>query len=344
MLRTIDDGWSRGRHELEVLHRISLALAQAASFDAAAKILAHQVVHAVDRANECTISVWQPDHNRIETAAVFYQDGSLTDGSDGEFNGELYSLEARPESRSLLENGAGYSELRVTDLSLLPQFRREFEEWTWRSVIELPLVTAGRSIGLMDVADYDSARGWARRDVALLQMVATLAAMVVRVSLFEDLEHRVDHDSLTELLNHRAFYSRITAELARAHRIGEQLAVLVLDLDDFKQANDSLGHLAGDAILRQTAAALRSCCRPYDVAGRIGGDEFAMILTGPVVGAETAARRILRAVEAMAGCGASIGVASSLPGELDPLAVMGRADAALLQAKRSGKHRVLLAA
>ena len=93
-------------------------------------------------------------------------------------------------------------------------------------------------------------------------------------------EARADSDPLTELLNHRAFYRRLEEEADRAQREGTSLAVAILDLNDFKFFNDAYGHLAGDAVLRQVAGALRGICRSYDSLARYGGDEFTLLAPG----------------------------------------------------------------
>ena len=93
-------------------------------------------------------------------------------------------------------------------------------------------------------------------------------------------EARADSDPLTELLNHRAFYRRLEEEADRAQREGTSLAVAVLDMNDFKFFNDAYGHLAGDAVLRRVAEALRGVCRSYDSLARYGGDEFTLLAPG----------------------------------------------------------------
>jgi len=124
----------------------------------------------------------------------------------------------------------------------------------------------------------------------------------------------------------------------------EDVGVLVLDLDDFKAINDVRGHLAGDRALRDAAAAITGACRVCDVAGRLGGDEFGVILPDVSMEAELVARRVLDVVGRQAGLSASIGVAVSAPGEIDALALMTRADVSLLEAKRQGKRTYRLAA
>jgi len=96
-------------------------------------------------------------------------------------------------------------------------------------------------------------------------------------------------DHLTGCLNRRAFDSRLAAEVDHAHRLGRGLSVLIVDVDHFKQVNDGHGHLVGDQVLSGVSAALRDTCRAGDIVGRIGGDEFAVILpdtTGEVAAAQ----------------------------------------------------------
>ena len=233
----------------------------------------------------------------------------------------------------------------MTDPAIKPDDREVLEHWGWRSSIELPLVVEGRSVGLIEVADYRSARRWTERDISFIQTIASQAAMAVRnAQLYEDLQRQADRDPLTDVLNHRAYYDRLTQELARAHRAGSSVGVLVLDLDDFKSINDVRGHLAGDRALRDAAAAITGACRVCDVAGRLGGDEFGVILPDVSMEAELVARRMLDVVGRQAGLSASIGVAVSAPGEIDALALMTRADVSLLEAKRQGKRTYRLAA
>lgn len=179
--------------------------------------------------------------------------------------------------------------------------------------------------------------------------VAHLASELTRARLgqgrvTEEL-HRARRDALTGLAGRVQFLEAAGDLLARSAREGDRcLGMLFIDLDGFKQANDRLGHDAGDRILQQVGSALCACIRADDIAGRLGGDEFVVCLQAPAPQAAeiacTLAERIVHAVSAIGdGVGCSIGVALARPDEeLDTL--IRRADQAMLAAKRAGKGRV----
>jgi diguanylate cyclase (GGDEF)-like protein len=113
-----------------------------------------------------------------------------------------------------------------------------------------------------------------------------IAAYVARVT--EDLSDRARRDPLTGLLNHEAFHARLAVEVARARRYRGRLALVLLDLDRFKELNDREGHQEGDRILRAFASALTATARTTDSVGRLGGDEFAALLLEADLGTVTA--------------------------------------------------------
>jgi len=156
-------------------------------------------------------------------------------------------------------------------------------------------------------------------------------------------------DALTGLANRRAFDEELAREVARSARTGEPLAVVVLDLDRFKAVNDGHGHPAGDAVLREVAARAGATLRRGDLAARIGGEEFALLLPGAdLAGAVELAGRVRAAVAARPIPAAaallmvtvSLGCAALAPGEA-PEALVARADARLYEAKRAGRDRVV---
>jgi len=166
----------------------------------------------------------------------------------------------------------------------------------------------------------------------------------------EELRVQATHDSLTGLWNRASILETLDKELARAQREGHPLAMLMIDVDHFKLVNDTHGHQAGDAMLREVARRIRSTIRRYDTAGRYGGEEFVVVLPATdLAGGMTQAERIRQTIagEGVAASGklvevtCSIGVCSwpaSGPGDA-PLLIHG-ADEALYQAKRSGRNRV----
>ena len=149
-------------------------------------------------------------------------------------------------------------------------------------------------------------------------------------------------DALTGLRNHRFFHETLDREVRRAQRYQRPLALIVFDIDDFKIVNDRIGHLEGDAVLAEVAGRLRSVVRSADVACRVGGDEFAIILPeAGVAEAEQLYRRLQAAMAARSFGGAgdlrlSAGLAGNRP-EDDARSLFERADAALYHAKQAGK-------
>jgi diguanylate cyclase (GGDEF)-like protein len=185
-----------------------------------------------------------------------------------------------------------------------------------------------------------------------LSLAALLAALVLvwsRHERMQELALQASQDPLTGLKNRRRFEEDLRAELARSHRYGVAGALLMLDLDHFKQVNDTLGHPAGDRVLAEIAAVLRGRARETDVLARIGGDEFAIVLPrcelaeAEEVGAEitVAIRERMSAEPEIPPITASVGIAAFGTGErLSYETVLGRADAAMYAAKGSGRDRV----
>ena len=156
----------------------------------------------------------------------------------------------------------------------------------------------------------------------------------------------VTQDSLTHVLNARAFADRLGQELDRNRRYPRPLALMYMDLDNFKVINDTHGHQTGDAVLRLVADAMRSSVRQADVVGRLGGDEFAVLMPetdAPL--ADAAAKRLvvgLRTVfKGTPSVTASIGVVSCTVTDASTDDLLRRADQAMYDAKKSGKDRVV---
>lgn len=181
---------------------------------------------------------------------------------------------------------------------------------------------------------------------------ATLVSVVV-VRLVRRLEHSSDHDPLTGLLNRRGMGRILERESARHERFGQGYALLLLDIDHFKSVNDRYGHAAGDAVLAGVAEALRQASREVDRIGRVGGEEFCVLLPSTdLAGAEQVARRMLESVRALRvhwaahelAVTVSIGVGVAGARQDTLVDVQRRVDRALYSAKDLGRNRIERAA
>jgi diguanylate cyclase (GGDEF)-like protein len=214
-----------------------------------------------------------------------------------------------------------------------------------RSVVEGPEYLGAISI----------ARGgepFSRTEEELLEYLAGQAVVSIEnAGLHEAVERQAVTDELTGLANVRAFTQILDMELERSRRFDTPVALVLLDIDDFKVVNDTHGHQQGDEVLAHVACVLRDLSRDLDVPARYGGEELAVVLSQTDAdGAALLAERMRAAIESLevprvGGRGkvrvtASFGVASVPDSALDRPGLIAAADAALYRAKRAGKNRV----
>ncbi len=223
-----------------------------------------------------------------------------------------------------------------------------------RSQAGLPLRSGESIIGVLLVAS-STFRELTPAERDRLQVIGNQSSLALQNALLhEELERLSVTDRLTELYNHGYFQQRLEEELGRAARFGHTLSVIMLDIDDFKQFNDSYGHPKGDKVLQAVSAIIRQNLREVDVAARYGGEEFIVVLPETdVAGALAVAERIRKSMaqfEFFTGDDnhpvtqtVSLGVATYPTHATTPARLVESADKAMYQAKRYGKNQVKVA-
>jgi diguanylate cyclase (GGDEF)-like protein len=215
------------------------------------------------------------------------------------------------------------------------------------SGLAVPVPGEAGPIGFLSVYSRSAEHRYAEDEIRELEELSQRAGPAIEnARRFREARQLADLDALTGLHNRRYFHETLAREVARAHRYGRRLALIVFDLDDFKAINDRIGHLAGDAVLAETAERVKDVVRSADVSCRVGGDEFSVILPESTTGdADQLYHRLLGAVSSrpvgQAGrLSISAGMAE-LREDDNPTAFFERADEALYRAKERGKGQVV---
>lgn len=216
-----------------------------------------------------------------------------------------------------------------------------------RSYAGVPLVTSdGYNVGALCAVDT-RAREFTESELAILHNFARIVVNEM------ELRRIAERDQLTGALTRRGFIEKAEQEIARCRRYDRQASLLLLDVDHFKSVNDTWGHPAGDIVLRDLAAVLEGSMRPADLLGRLGGEEFAVLLPEtPVADATAAAERFRNAIAARPICiggartiavTASFGVAALDQTVTNAEGWIARADRPLYAAKHGGRNRCVAA-
>lgn len=219
-----------------------------------------------------------------------------------------------------------------------------------QSLLATPLVVGDRIIGAL-LAWHDHLDAYTMSDLSALEMLAATVAVALYNALrFAHMQTLAMTDTLTELVNRRHFLQHLQHEIDRSRRYHTPVSIAMIDIDHFKQVNDTYGHLAGDHILRELARRCRQQLRDTDILARYGGEEFGLILPEtPYHAALLAAERLCQTVmatpflvdEQQITLTLSIGVATFQPvSHPDPSSLIADADRALYLAKRRGRNRV----
>jgi diguanylate cyclase (GGDEF)-like protein len=291
-------------------------------------------------ADECGICYWDRPGDRVLTYGYYpVERRSAVD--------DVYELADYPATRRVLTEHVDMH-VGIDERGADPAEVEFLGSIGMESMAMLPLVARGEAIGAVELYWRKSTSAEEAR-LGLGRSLAQAAAIALdNARLYEEIRHQAFHDGLTGLANRALFGDRVEHALARSARAGSMIAVLFLDLDDFKTVNDRFGHQAGDQMLRAIAERLVAIVRPGDTAARLGGDEFAVLLEdvhGPD-DARLVAERLIQAIrtptrlgDVDALVGASIGIALPTAGGERAPDLLRNADFAMYRAKGGGKGR-----
>jgi diguanylate cyclase (GGDEF)-like protein len=333
----------RRKHEtIEVLYQATMALHESPNIDAG-------LVTVLDHASRAL-------RGEFAQLVLFTPDGSAVTSVSGPGDSRRSMTSVPPSvamvTRRLLAALTGATRLDPSD----PAQATFLEAIGARNGVAAPLTTDSERSGLLVVGNRLGSLGtFDIGDVKLMSLLANQVNVALErgwlerslsqlIELEKQLKHQAYHDPLTGLANRSLFGERVSAALVA--KVGADHAVLLIDLDDFKTVNDSLGHAAGDELLTIVAARISGSLRPTDLTARIGGDEFAVLLEniGGLNAATDTAQRIIDALRAPIRLytqevvvRASIGIAMTNAGREELGEVLRNADMALYHAKSLGK-------
>lgn len=346
--RARDDAASN-RRLVDILHEITGELSPSEIY----RLLTRRVAEALE-ISHCSVVLARADDS-FGTVAAAYEDSASHDVT--------IQVDEYPEIRMALDSGRP---VLVEDASTHPLYAaaraasaRDARTLDVYSVATVPFSIDRVRSGVLFLRTDRTQRSLTLDDVVFCEVVLRAAvAAIRRAQALETtraenrrLEALATTDPLTRVLNRRALLDRLNAEVDRARRYESSLTLLLLDLDHFKQINDTAGHLAGDSVLRQIGALLEEAIRKVDIVARYGGEEFVVILPetlseGGVAFAERLRERIAaQSFDVGAGRAVSLTVSIGIATFPSPLVastedLFARADEALYRAKSGGRNQV----
>ena len=327
--------------EFSRLFSLSSDLAEATAPGVLGDLIARHLAEATGM-DDCAIYSLSPDTGRLSPFGSHPPERAMD--TDAE------ALMARPMLQRVV-NEHVHMTVDVVNESADPAERAHLRALGRTAMLLLPLVAHADPVGVAELTATEHQTVSERR-LALAKTLAFEAAMAIENGrLYHDVRERSLHDPLTGLANRSLFFDRVSHAIARMGRQpGLQIAVLFIDLDGFKNVNDSFGHARGDRLLVLVAERLSTVVRAADSVGRLGGDEFALLLEDVTTadGAVTVAERALSLLKQpfelpgeSVNLTASIGVASRADANTSADALINEADEAMYEAKRAGKARVV---
>ena len=334
----LSDTASELRHVIEMSHDLAATLDPK---DVGNRLARH--IALVARADQCVLSTWDRSGDLVVTFGSFpVERGTLLEPA--------YELTAFPATRRVLSSHEPCL-VDLEDPEADPAEVDYLRSIGQRSLVMLPLVVRGDSIGIVELSSARS-RAFSERDVQLAKMLVQEAATTFdNARLYDELRQLAYRDPLTGLANRSRLQDRVDHALERIRgRSPKHVGVLFIDLDHFKHLNDRFGHAKGDRALQVIGERIKTIIRPGDTAGRLGGDEFAVLLEDvddeDVV--KAVCQRLLDGIvqpielgDALPIVSASIGYALSGPDSSTSEDLLRNSDIAMYAAKAAGRGQVV---
>ncbi|MBF0343883.1 MAG: EAL domain-containing protein [Nitrospirae bacterium] len=252
-----------------------------------------------------------------------------------------------PWFMGMLKKGELFSFSSINQVSSETE-RAELMLMNVKSMIVIPMVYDHETAGFLWFVTTNEERAWSEEDIMLVKMAGDIFVnALVRNETQQRLEQLAHFDPLTNIPNRMLFNDRLTQAMEQSLRSNRKLALLFLDLDRFKMINDTLGHDVGDLLLKETAARLNTCVRKSDTVARMGGDEFAVIITNVAsnVSVANVAKKIINSLSSPfylhgheCSIGVSIGISMFPSDSNDTVTLLKYADIAMYQVKSQGRN------
>ena len=251
--------------ELETLRHLSLHLSSCLDLTTLLKAVVNDAVNLLGDTRTAHIFLYNEERDRLEFGAAWYQNTISSKG---------YST-PRP-------NGLTYTVARKAERIIIPDMQKDplFAGKAWSgSILGIPLKFEGKVVGVMNIS-RSTVGEFSETDLRLLQLLAEQAAVAIsNARLHALIRQEAKSDTLTGLPNRRALDERLEEEISSAHRTGHPFAVVMMDIDGFKDVNDRYGHQVGDQVLQELFRYLAEGLRNTDFLARYGGDELTLVLS-----------------------------------------------------------------
>ncbi len=325
--------------ELDAIKRIAINLTSSLDLQAVLESVVKEAMQLVYGAEDAHI--------------YLYQEGKVIFGASLASDGRKNEQFAEPRPDGLTYKVAQTGEIVVIeDMSAHPLFSNTPEEWCG-SIIGVPICMGSRVLGVMNLARARPSK-FTDSEIRLLSLLADQASIaIINARLHQAVSRQAHSDTLTSLPNRRALDERLDSEVKRAGCSGGVFCIIMMDLDGFKQINDTCGHNTGDNVLRQVAEALQRTLRSNDFLARYGGDEMTLVLSETnAEQAQVVVQKIIKKMKELeirlpegktTRLGISGGIAVYPFHGQTTAALLRAADEALYQAKRGGGGRFLIA-